>query len=157
MTQTFSKDYAVNQNSFTWNKFRLLLPIMKSTLSHSTHVRATCNFNTDGLLTTDYLRAKTTELNILLLNGRPYVTLEYINIRGFECYNCSVWMAQNSESHLHTDSQNGGRYCRFKSAKSGSIVWEAGEDNFGYYGVINPLHTCSSGYNSTTKWWLGEQ
>ena len=28
MTQTFNRDYAVKQNSFTWNKFRLSLSIM---------------------------------------------------------------------------------------------------------------------------------
>ena len=54
--QPFFQDYPVNQNSFKWNKFCLSLPIMNSTLSYSTHVRATCNFNTDGLLTRDYLR-----------------------------------------------------------------------------------------------------
>ena len=47
--KTFYQDHRVNQKSFTWNKFRLPLVIMNSTLSHSTHFRATCNFNTDGL------------------------------------------------------------------------------------------------------------
>ncbi|XP_015763676.1 PREDICTED: uncharacterized protein LOC107342690 [Acropora digitifera] len=81
--QPFLKDHPVSQNSFKWNKFRLSLPIMNSTLSHSTYVRATCDFNTDGLVTTDYLRAKTTDLNILQLNSRPCVKMEYINIRGY--------------------------------------------------------------------------
>ena len=81
----FFKDYPVNHNSFKWNKFRLSLPIMNSTLSNSTHFRATCNFNTDGLVTTDYLRAKTTDLNILLLNSGLCVKMEYINIRGYDC------------------------------------------------------------------------
>ena len=159
MRQTFSKDYAVNQNSFTSNKFRLSLPIMKSTLSHSTHVRATCNFNTDGLLTRDYLRAKTTELKILLLNGRECVTLEYINIRGYEGYNDSVWMVQDETpqpSHIHTDSHYGGDRCSFKSAKNGSIGGP-GEDNFGLYETYNPKHRCSSTDDSTTQWWFGEQ
>ena len=56
--QPLSQDYPLNQNSFKWNKFRLSLPIMNSTLSHSTHFRATCNFNTDGLVTRDYLEAR---------------------------------------------------------------------------------------------------
>ena len=158
MTQTFNKDYAVNQNSFTWNKFRLSLLIMNSTLSHSTHVRATCNFYIDGLVTTDYLRAKTTELNILLLKGAPCVTLEYINIRGHEGYNVSVWMAQDPQKyHLHIDSHfAAGASCLFKSATNSSIGG-AGEDNFGFYLTVNPLHRCSSGDNSTTQWWFGEQ
>ena len=68
-TQPFLKDYPVSQNSFRWNKFRLSWSIMNSTLSHSTHFRATCNFKTDGLITTDYWRAKTAYLNILQLNS----------------------------------------------------------------------------------------
>ena len=129
---------------------------MNSTLSHSTHFRATCNFNTDGLLKRDYLRAKTTELNILLLKDGACVTSEYINIRGHDCHNCSVYMIQNSFSHLHIDSHYGAPNCHFKSAQNGSIGG-GGEDNFGYYGVFNPLHRCSSGDNSTTQWWFGEQ
>ena len=147
----------MNQNSFTWNKFRLSWFIMNSTLSHSTHFRATCNFNSDGLVTTDYLRAKTTELNILLLKGGPCVTLEYINIRGHDCHNCSVWMTQEPNGWpLHIDSHYAADHCSFKSAKNGSIGgW--GEDNFGFYLTVNPLHRCSSGNHSTTQWWFGEQ
>ena len=158
--QPFYKDYPVNQNSFKWNKFRLSLPIMNSTLSHSTHFRATCNF-TDGLLTTDYLRGKTTELNILLPIDRPCVTLEYINIRGHEGYNVSVWMIQDKPtepSHIHTDSYYGGDKCqsRFKIAQNGSIAG-GGEDNFGLYVTFNRKHRCSSRDSSTTQWWFGEQ
>ena len=148
--QPFYKDYPVNQNSFNWNKFRLSLPIMNSTLSHSTHLRATCNFNTDGLVTTDYLRAKTTELNILLLKGYKCVTLEYINIRGYEAYNPSVWMIQ-AHGHLGTDSHKGGIHCSFDSPKNGSIGG-SGEDNFGLYETANHLHRYSSGNSSTTQY-----
>ena len=38
----FFKDYPVNHNSFKWNKFRLSLPIMNSTLSNSTHLSHRC-------------------------------------------------------------------------------------------------------------------
>ena len=156
MKQPFFHDYPANQNFFKWDTFRLSLPIMNSTLSHSTHFRATCNFNTDGLVTKDYLRGKTTEFNILLPNGRPCVTLEYINIRGYEGYKVSVRMYEDSKSHLHTDSHNGGSECPFDGAKSGSIGGH-GEDNFGYYAIVNSLHKCTSGDNSTTQWWLSER
>ena len=156
-TLQFYKDHPLNQNSFKWNKFRLSLPIMDSTLSHSTHFRATCKFNIDGLVTTDYLRAKTTDLNILRLKSGPCVKMEYINIRGYDCYNCTAWMTQTTRWHLHTDSYHGTR-CQFKSARSGSVKLPSGqgEDNFGYYYTINPLHRCTSGYNATTQWWFGE-
>ncbi|XP_067028464.1 uncharacterized protein [Acropora muricata] len=153
--QPFDKDYPVNQNSFNWNKFRLSMPIMKSTLSHSTHFRATCNFNTDGLVTTDYLRTKTTDLNILQLTGWPCVKMEYINIRGYDCYDCTALMAQSIQWHLHTDSS--GQSCQFKSASNGSVKSGGGEDNFGYYNTINTLHRCTSGDDATTQWWFGEQ
>ncbi|XP_015768751.1 PREDICTED: uncharacterized protein LOC107347374 [Acropora digitifera] len=155
--QSFLIDYPVNQNSFEWNKFRLSLSIMNSTLSHSTHFRATCNFNTDGLVTRDYLRAKTADLNILQLKSSLCVKMEYINIRGYDCYNCTARMAQRINWHLHVDSYYTAKFCQFTSAGNGSIASPSGEDNFGQYYEINPLHRCSSANDATTQWWFGEQ
>ena len=152
--QPFLQDYPVSQNSFKWNKFRLSLPIMNSTLRHSTHFRATCNFNTEGLATTDYLRAKTTDLNILQLNSWPCVKMEYINIRGYDCYNCMALLIQGINWHLHTDSSYKVKACQFTSARDSSVT---AEDKFGYYNAINTLHRCTSGNDSTTPWWFGEQ
>ena len=90
--QQFYKDHRVNQNSFTWNKFRLSWFTMNSTMSHSAHVRATCKFDIDGIVARDYLRAKTTDLNILLLKAERCFKMEYINIRGYDCYNCTAKM-----------------------------------------------------------------
>ena len=129
---------------------------MNSTLSHSTHFRATCNFNTDERVTTDYLGAKTTDLNILLLKGTPRAKMEYINIRGYDCYNCTALMAQGINWHLHTDSNYRAISCQFTSARNGSVALPGGEDNFGYR-TINPLHRCTSGDNATTQWCFGEQ
>ena len=152
--QAFFKDYPVNQNSFKWYKFRLSLPIMRSTLRHTTHFRATCNFNTDGLVTTDYLRAKTSELNILQLDSYPCVKMEYINIRGYHCYDCTALVGQNIKRHLHSDSSYVVKSCQFTSARDSSVE---SEDDFGHYCTINPLHRCTSGDNATTQWWFGEQ
>ena len=153
--QPFLKNHPVSHNSFKWNKFRLSWSIMNSTLSHSTHFRATCNFNTDGLVTTDYLRAKTTNLNILQLNGWPCVKMEYVNIRGYDCYDCTALLGQVIHLHIHTDSSV--ISCQFKSASNGSVKSGDGEDNFGYYNTINTLHRCTSGDDATTQWWFGEQ
>ena len=100
--QPFDKDYPVNQNSFKWNKFRLSLPIVNSSLSHSTHLRATCKFNTDGLVTKDYFRNKKPDLNILQLKGTPCLKVECINFRGYDCYNCTAKMSQTGTWHFHT-------------------------------------------------------
>ena len=154
--QPLFEDHPVNQNSFKWNKFRLSLSIMNSTLSHSTHFRATCNFNTDGLVTRDYLRGKTTDFNILLLKGEACLKMEYINIRGHDCYNCTVKMTQRTTWHIHCDSHYLDR-CQFTSAISGSVRGRGGEDNFGLYDTTNSLHRCSSTNDATTQWWFGEQ
>ena len=106
-SRSFLQDYPINENSFKWNKFRLSLPIMNSTLSHSTHFRATCNFNTDGLVTRDCLRNKTTDFNILLLKKDSCEKMEFINIRGYDCYDCTAKMTQKSVgtfTTIHTTS-----------------------------------------------------
>ena len=129
---------------------------MNSTLSHSTHFRATCNFNTDELERRDYLRGKTTDLNILLLKSEPCVKMEYINIRGYDCYDCTAKMTQTINWHLHLDSYNVVP-CQFTSARNDSVELPGGEDNFGFYNTINSLHRCSRGNEATTQWWFGEQ
>ena len=134
----------------------LSLPIIHATLSHSTHFRATCNFNTDGLVTTDYLRAKTTDFNFLLPTQDPCVKMEYMNIRGYDCYNCTAKFYQKIDEHIHCDSYNVDP-CQFTSARNGAVKLHGGEDNFGFYGTINPSHRCTSNDNSTTQWWFGEQ
>jgi len=156
--QPLFQGYPVNQNSFKWKKFRLSQPIMNSTLSHSTHVRATCNFNTDGVVTRDYLRGKTTDLNFLLSPQDSCENMEYINIRGYDCYNCTARNYQIINWHLHFDSY----YidpCQFTrlSASNDAVQLPGGEDNFGYYQTINPLHRCKSGNDATTQWWFGAQ
>ncbi|XP_015766442.1 PREDICTED: uncharacterized protein LOC107345253 [Acropora digitifera] len=103
---------------------------MNSTLSHSKHLRATYNFKSDGLVTTDYLRAKTTGLNILKLEGTPCVKMEYINVRGYDCYNCTALIVQRTNNHLHIDSYYGAEVCQFTSAGDGYIASDVGEDNF---------------------------
>ena len=47
------------------HKFRLSLPRMNATVKRSTHVRATCNFNTDELKYEDYLRAKLSDVDLM--------------------------------------------------------------------------------------------
>ena len=66
-------------------------------------------------------------------------------------------MAQRINWHLHVDSYYGANVCQFTSAGNGSIASPSGEDNFGQYHEINPLHRCSSANDATTQWWFGEQ
>ena len=129
------------------------LPIMNSTLSHSTHFRATCNSNTDGLVTTDYLRAKTTDRDILQLNSATCVKMEYINIGRYDCCNCMAKMSQTSHWHLHTISHNV-RRCQFTSPRSGPLASSGDDGNFGFYKAINPLHKNLVSSNELLKVWV---
>ena len=123
---------------------------------HSTHWRATCRYDTDGTVHTDYLRASLEDFDIIRQvpivtdDCRPY---EYVNIRGNECVNCTArtWYKKGS-FHLVIDSsmQNG---CDFDGSISDQAVHS--EDNFGFYDVVNPKFRCTSSQNATTQFWIG--
>ena len=155
----FYVDNPDTKNAFSWNKFRLTLSQMDMIANHSTHFRATCNFNTDGLIFIDYLRAKFTNIDIMRLKYDGCKKYEYINIRGYGCENCTADFVQQDRWHAHVDSYHGSLYkgCQLTSPQTGAIKLPEGEDNFGFYETVNPVHRCSSSPNSTTQWWFGEQ
>ena len=154
--KAFYKDYPVNQGAFTWNRFRLSWSRMNAIAKHSTHVRATCNFNTDGLKYTDYLRATLGDINVMRFFGDQCKRFEYISIRGFDCNHCTAWFAQGDSWHPHVDSYYGQiRGCRLINL--GAVSSPGGEDDFGLYETVNPVHRCSSSGNCTTQWWFGER
>ena len=153
-SEAFLNNYPVNQQAFKWKKFRLSWSRMKAIADHSTHVRATCNFDTDGLNYTDYLRAKFSDINVMNFSGLGCKKFEYINIRGHDCINCTAYFGQNKYWHAHIDSYHGIANCELKSTKARSHP--GGEDNFGWYETVNPIHRCTRNNTSTTQWWFGE-
>ena len=79
--------------------------------------------------------------------------LDYINIRGKECYNCNVWATQTNNQaftiNAHRGDQSNG--CNFKS---GSKV--SNENIFGVYKAKDPgTHACAAGANVKTQYWFG--
>jgi len=122
--------------------------------AQSTHWRATCRYDTDGVNYTDYMRTSLRDCNILTLLTElgTCFQFEFINIRGNECFNCtlSLWN-QKGIFPLHTDSDLNS--CKF-NGKAGAKPFE---DNFGLYDFVNPSHRCSSNASSTTQFWLGGQ
>ena len=153
--KTFLNDYPVNQQAFTWKKFRLSWLRMNAIANYSTHVRATCNFDTDGLNYTDYLRAKFSDIKIMHFSDLDCKKFEYINIRGHDCINCTAYFGQKNEHwHAHIDSYFGIAKCQLNS--TGARSYPGGEDNFGLYDTVNPIHRCTRNDTSTTQWWFGE-
>ena len=153
----FYKSYPINQDAFTWSKFRLSLPRMIATANRSTHVRATCNFNTEELQYRDYFRAKLSDTDVMRLNFDGCKKYEFISIRGYNCTNCTAHFVQSDVWHAHTDSHWAPSVgCQFTSPSGDAVKSDGGEDNFGFYRAVNPVHRCVSNDDSTTQWWFGE-
>ena len=146
-----------NENSFDWNLFRLSLQTMNYIKGFSTHWRATCNFNTDGLKYRDYARAKLTSADITALltaSSATCIMYERISVRGQGCQQCTGYFKQISSQHGFVDSYFTSKRsspCQFEA--SNGVVYN--EDNFGKYDVQNRAHACSASDSSTTQWWMG--
>ena len=154
--KAFHKEYAVNQDTFSWNKFRLSCLLMNAIANRSTHVRAKCNFNTEELKYSDYLRAKLIDIDVMRLSFDGCKKYEFISVRGYNCTNCTAHFAQRDFWHAHTDSYYGPRKgCQCTRLFAGSVKLPGSEDNFGWYDTVNTLHICLSSNDSTTQWWLG--
>ena len=120
----------------------------------STHWRATCRYETDGVVYRDYMRTSLVDfdiMNILEPISSKCFQFEIINIRGYECVSCTapLWNKKDIAS-LHTDSSR--NVCQFNGNR-GDVV--DNEDNFGNYGNFNPNFRCTSSPDSTTQFWIG--
>ena len=152
-TQTFGVDFPVNQ-AINWTGYRLSLSRMQSIADVSTHFRATCNFPDDGLVYTDYARAK---LEGYILFGtwegkcRMY---ELLNIRGIECRDCTAGTWQTAGRMWHISSYSSVSVgCEF----DGRVGCVQHEQNFGRYESANPAFRCTSNSASTTQYWIGSK
>ena len=147
-------DMPVNQDVPEWNNYRLSMSRMKSIQDVSTHWRATCNFPTTGVDYRDYWRVSLKNLDLFVEPAADEFCLssEFVNIRGNECANCTVWTAYSQVYSLHIDSWfSQERGCEF-NGKAGGI---GNEDNFGFYGSPNTAFRCTSSSSSTSQFWLG--
>ena len=152
----FYDDYqAISGDAPNWQAYLIKRPYLLWLRDHSTHWRATCRYNTDGTVYTDYLRASLEDFDIIkdvptvVDTCRPY---EYVNIRGNECVNCTAFTAYKKGIYsLHVDSYFTHRSCDFDASKSAIND----EDNFGMYSSTNPKFRCTSNLGDTTQFWIG--
>ena len=153
--KSFGVNFEINndQKKVDWNGYRLSLSQMQSLADHSTHLRATCNFPTDGLQYTDYARAKLAGHDIFG-NWTSCQMYEYVNIRGINCSNCTALTRQKSTTSWTIRSyRSKEKGCEFDGTQGGIDA----EYNFGEYGdgKMNPTHRCTSSNASTTQHWFG--
>ena len=156
MTQnlkTMQHNAPLNEHSPNWNLYRMSLAQMTHLKSQSTHWRTTCSFSAYKVDYTDYVRAKFTDFDILTFSGSGICKkVEYVNIRGHQCAQCTTKWWQSTHVAPHIDSTVTG--CQFH-ATQGSV---SSENNFGHYSpssVVNKKFRCSAGPLSTTNWWFG--
>ena len=154
-SKRFGVDNPINEGDgmVNWNAYRLSLPHMQSVAKVSTHLRATCNFPDDGLVYTDYARAKLEGHDLFGRWGHQCREFEYLNIRGNQCQNCTATTWQYDAWQI--DSAKSYQNCEF-DGRSGAVN---SEDNFGYYSACcrNSAFRCTSNQDSTTQHWIGSK
>ena len=139
----------VNEHSPNWNLYRMSLTQMKRLKSQSSHWRVTCCFPTHKVDYTDNVRAKFTDFNIMTFRGSGICKkVEYVNVRGHQCAQCtSKWWQNDYTPHIDSSFT-----CSDFLPTEDSV---SKEDNFGWYNKINKKFPCSAGPTSTTNWWFG--
>ena len=147
---SFTQSFPVNHNSPRWDYYRLTKERMLKLSEVSTHWRATCNYPEVGLDYHDYVRVKMSELNPVTYAGTfTCKTVELIQLRGRLEFELTVPFYQHTNVHIFTESSKDA--CQMKATPNAVN----GEDNWGYYGTINPKFRCTSSPQSTTQFWFG--
>jgi hypothetical protein len=152
---SFMIDQPLNQEILQWNKHRLSLGRMSALTSSSTHLRATCNYQTGVKPMADFFRASLQEITLFSSFSAQCITYEEINIRGISCRDCTVATWHPANQHLHANSFYTTLFgCNFAFTAPGNAPVTS-ESNFGYYKETNPVFGCTSSSSSTTQYWLG--
>ena len=152
------KNEPMNPDVPNWEAYRLQLDRMKGLRSESTHWRITCSFDPASVVDyRDYVRAKFQNFDVLTYKGSKTCKLvDYINVHGHSCENCTAVWYQTGELILtHKSDEN---LCEFGSTPE-SIQNNKGnsEHNFGRYRVYNPNFRCTSSMSATTNYWFGSR
>ncbi|XP_046840864.1 uncharacterized protein LOC124434952 [Xenia sp. Carnegie-2017] len=149
--KTFRENAPVNKYSPNWMSYRMSWSQMNYLKSLSTHWRTTCSYPVSKVDYRDYVRAKFSDFDIMTFLGNGVCKkVEFINIRGFSCADCtSKWWQILNQDSLHIDSVETG--CQLV-ARAGAV---SSEDNFGLYLSTNKKFRCTNNDISTTNWWFG--
>ena len=139
-----------------WFSYRLGKEMMQWIQTDSTKWRVTCDFDKNlTAIKTDYIEGEKADVDIMNFNGlEKCKKVNYVNIRGHNCSDCTAVLYQTSNYPLHIDARKSKTKCEFtvtdpKSCSSG------GEDSFGLYNCPHQDHRCSATDTSTTNTWLG--
>ena len=152
----YNDSNAISGDSPNWQAYLIKRHFLVWLRDHSTHWRATCRYNTDGTVYTDYMRASFEDFDIVRVTpqeAHSCPTYELVNIRGNECANCTAstyYLKDIFPVHIDTYFKHD---CEFEGNKTGDVT--PSEDNFGLYVDVNPKFRCSSSSDATTQFWVG--
>lgn len=144
-----------NHRNPNWERYRIGRSRMRIVKEQSSHWRITCDFPTHGVDYRDYVRASFENLDPLKYEASGECReMEYINIRGRNCTQCTAawWQTDTSQQLSHFSDLDG---CQFGKI-DGSLDNEA---NFGGYWKNNfsSEFRCSSEETSSTNYWFGSK
>lgn len=150
----------MNPEAPNWDAYRLPLESMEALRSKSTHWRITCSFDPSSVINyRDYVRAKFKKFDLLAYDGDSTCEeVEYINVHGHNCENCTaVWYQYNGYFLTHRSALD---LCDFGKAPNSVIdsYYRTSEQNFGRYrGRINHNFRCTTNDFSSTNYWFGSR
>lgn len=144
-----------------WYSYRIPKVRMESIQTDSTKWRVTCEFDKDKTaIKTDLMQGSKKDVDIMTYDVfGECKRFEYINVRGYNCSNCTAALYQRQTYPLHSDARGSIKlHCDLKVANYTVCPFgqgTSGEDNFGLYQCQNKQHRCSATSKSTTQTWLG--
>ncbi|XP_028391273.1 uncharacterized protein LOC114516098 [Dendronephthya gigantea] len=161
---SFVLDRIRNQDAPNFQAYRMSKARMQSVAKNCTKWRITCDFRQGEKISyIDYVETSLTNLDILTFNGNRCVEVDYIDIRGTNCTNCTAFVLQSHNKNvnpyymgLHFDSFLGPSFSCEHNARNGSKkCGKSGEDDFGFFDCRSTKHRCSAHNASLTSAWLG--
>ena len=138
-----------------WKAYLIRPTYLKWLAKQSTHWRATCRYETDGVVYRDYMRTSLANFDIINIpvpiSGKCY-QFKILNIQGYECVLCTapLWNKEHIHS-LHTDSYK--KFCEFygntgamwSTAKITLVIIAISIRTFVALPVQSPQFSCGSG------------
>ena len=167
ITYPFSADHPLNEQYLNRALFRLPIKVIVDIGSRSKYWRGTCSYRDYGVDYRDYVRVRMSDLDpITFLGGLTFspdscILINFIDIKGTNCRNCTTTIFQLSDQMIHI-APWWGRYhydCTFNTV---TVEYNCPGTNerAGLLGVYtlcsDPSYRCSESPSSTTQIWFGE-
>ena len=158
----------INDVGSEWGNYHLSKAAMSFVSQMSTYWRVTCEYNTLGVDYVDYIRSKINETSLLTYQDIEVSQadrcrkVEYANVRGSQCEECTVGFQQSADySMLVANWVSSVWGCDLKTSDfAEGCASGVNERYFGYFkgeydNCVTGHHRCAATSDSTTQFWFG--